>query len=881
MPAVPLFIFGLGSAVASTFGIVVGWAAGLAIGSAAIVLTVAGARRAAKLDDPADAGYQTGQQISIRSTEAPRNIVYGEALVGGVFTYVNSTGAELRSLYYELVHTGHEIDSFIGWYLDDKYIPVADVDTVGDGSVDTNTGGHGLDDVAAGPVLYLRGHLGTDTQAVDSMLDTAFADIGTDHRHRGCAKTVIRCDLLAGHEDKWNGRAPGTITAVVRGMKVYDPRADSTFPSGSGAQRLATPSTWVWSDNPALIWANYRILAKPLGPAWDSGRINLQSVFDAANACDVSAAIPTATTEKRFRCDLVVDSAMEPREVIAQILATMAGSERQLGGEWYVYAGTWPTPDFALDEDDLVGPIQFRKQPDTASQDRYNQIKGEYPSRDRLWKMSPFLPVNDTSLRTDRDNGRTLTKHLRLEGVSREYQAQRLALRALRQAEDTGILVFSAGYSAANIRVGDTGTVSIDEFGWVAKTFRCVGVRAIDFLGYELKLKEDESVNYDDPAEGEYSTRTPAGTIVFGSVLPWYLQGVPGVSQFEMHDEFAYIDAATLHNHWTKRQGGVADGDISLLSVSDAPGGNAVRFGNNAGNDEWWGAFTDYLIPYDPSSTYEIGVFMRHVSGAGTFHCGVECVASDGVTFVNTSGSDLYTNPHTVTASAPTIGSSAWQTYRGYLRGHGTTPTLPSNDPSVPSVARTNTAFIRPMFLVNSSGTLGTMDIAAIWVRRLPVIGTPNLGVNSTEVLVSSQPSDGTEVIGSISYSGGGTLVDYATITSVAWLNDTGESIDVVIRQSARVQLSASDSLIGRKLAMRWSLNGGSSWNYDGTNTDNINITAADWQPKSTQRTVTVADGETIDVESIVVLVIPDPTTGDPADVQYRGLSLSIEAILR
>lgn len=526
MPGVVAFV---GASILGGIGVGAASAALImGVGSAAIALTVASARRAAKLDDQSDAGYSVGQQVSIRSTEAPRNIVYGEANVGGVFTYVNSAGADLRSLYYELVHTGHEIETFIGWYLDEKYIPVADVDTAGDGSVDTNTGGHGLDDVAAGPVLYLRGHLGTSSQAVDSMLDTAFTDIGTNHRHRECAKSVIRCDLLAGYEDKWNGRPPAAITAVVRGMKVYDPRLDSTFSGGSGAHRLATPSTWEWSDNPALIWANYRILAKPLGPGWDTDRIDWQSVFDAADDCDALADIPTSTTEKRFRCDLVVDTAMEPGEVVAQILATMAGRERHFSGQWHVYAGVWPTPDFALDEDDLVGPVQFRKQPDTASQDRYNQVKGEFYDRDRLWKLSPFLTVTDTSLRTARDNGRTLTKHLKLEGVSREYQAQRLGMRALRQAEDSGILVFPAGYSAANIRVGDTGTVTIDEFGWSEKTFRCVNVKAIDFVGYELTLKEDESVNYDDPEEGEYSTRTAAGTITFGTVLPWYSQAEGG-----------------------------------------------------------------------------------------------------------------------------------------------------------------------------------------------------------------------------------------------------------------------------------------------------------------------------------------------------------------
>ena len=108
--------------------------------------------------------------------------------------------------------------------------------------------------------------------------------------------------------------APQAISAVIRGAKMYDPRADSTFSGGSGSQRLNDPTTWAWSDNPAICWAWYRTLAAPLGPGWATDRINWQSVFDAADDCDALVAIPTSSTEKRFRCDLVADTSMEPRE---------------------------------------------------------------------------------------------------------------------------------------------------------------------------------------------------------------------------------------------------------------------------------------------------------------------------------------------------------------------------------------------------------------------------------------------------------------------------------------------------------------------------------------------------------------------------------------
>src|SRR3546814_16308946 len=44
---------------------------------------------------------------------------------------------------------------------------------------------------------------------------------------------------------------------IVQGVKVYDPRLDSSYPGGSGACRAGDESTYVYSQNPylhALTW---------------------------------------------------------------------------------------------------------------------------------------------------------------------------------------------------------------------------------------------------------------------------------------------------------------------------------------------------------------------------------------------------------------------------------------------------------------------------------------------------------------------------------------------------------------------------------------------------------------------------------------------------
>src|SRR5690606_10180364 len=45
--------------------------------------------------------------------------------------------------------------------------------------------------------------------------------------------------------------------AYIEGVKVYDPRLDSTRPGGSGSHRIDDESTWAYSENPALHAGTY------------------------------------------------------------------------------------------------------------------------------------------------------------------------------------------------------------------------------------------------------------------------------------------------------------------------------------------------------------------------------------------------------------------------------------------------------------------------------------------------------------------------------------------------------------------------------------------------------------------------------------------------
>lgn len=526
MPPVVAALTGLtavfGAGVAAAFGVTAGFALSLGIGAAAFATIGYGIKRQFDVQDPSAFDPGANYQISLRDTLAPRNIVYGVAKVGGVIAFGNSASTDNRQMYLAVAHTGHEIDSFLGWFIDERFVDVSDVDVAGDGSVDGDTAstGHGITPFSGSPVAYLRGHLGAAAQTVDTALDSAFATWTSNHRARGCAYTVLRADLIVGAEDKWDGSPPQNLAALIKGKKVYDPRLDSTFVgalfgSGSGAHRLATPSTWAWSDNPALCLADYMI-DTDLGPGWATARIDYDSVAMAAEACDELVDIPTASTETRFTCNGVLTTAATYVENL-EALCSAGVRLRYFKGQWHVYANVYDAPSFTFDESDLTGPVEFQAEPEY--EDRYNLIKGSYFDPERKYELSPFIELA-SALKSVRDNNRELTKEIRLPFTNSEYMAQRLGFRALNQATNTGICILRIGYQGINVRIGDLVLVSIDELGWSGKTFRVVMWRHIDFEGVELTLKEDSEDAYAEPDEGDYGTRTGAGVITFPRTAP-------------------------------------------------------------------------------------------------------------------------------------------------------------------------------------------------------------------------------------------------------------------------------------------------------------------------------------------------------------------------
>jgi hypothetical protein len=210
-------------------------------------------------------------------------------------------------------------------------------------------------------------------------------------------------------------------------------------------------------------------------------------------------------------------------------------------------------------------------------------------------------------------------------------------------------------------------------------------------------------------------------------------------------------------------------------------------------------------IPYDPNALYMMTVRARQTS-AGTaganesFYAGVEGVAADGTTLINTAGANLSSSQHNFCASNFDLGAGAaignWQTFQGYVSGLGTPDGLAHADIDDPEVmyssGGTVVKFIRPVFIANL--TAGTGIVEVDYIRIVRVIANDTLGPDAaTDTFVTDEPADGSQVYSAttqpaVEVSGIGGVASY---TSPEIRRKSASATPRAASQSARQRLAS------------------------------------------------------------------------------------------
>lgn len=250
-------------------------------------------------------------------------------------------------------------------------------------------------------VMWMRRQLGNQPEASylasPSGLErgATLPDWGPSHKLSGKAGFIVTLSENS-KGSAYKGQQPKP-RHIIKGLRVYDWRQDSTFPGGAGSHRLNDPATWTFSENPAL-WAakwKYGLWEGPSGrgaPQIDyqvggigvtPGVIDFASLTELANIADTHgwkvAAWPSTDDDKA--------------QVLNAFLQAAGAYYIEKSGKMSCLHRAAPRVSVAtVTAADTAGPIEL----DTSSSyvDRKNTGVPTYLSEADGWKMTALGEVS-------------------------------------------------------------------------------------------------------------------------------------------------------------------------------------------------------------------------------------------------------------------------------------------------------------------------------------------------------------------------------------------------------------------------------------------------------------------------------------------------------
>ena len=390
----------------------------------------------------------SGYRLNIRDTQRPKTIIYGRTRVGGVIGYMEATGDDRRVisrgnaiyLHRIILVAGHEIDGFEAFYAAGKKIAGAN-------------GGY-----ARNRHLLVRGYTGTETQNAVPDLVRASPLWTEAHRLRGIAYIYVR--MKHSRDEYPNG--PPLITALVRGKKIYNPVSGETE----------------WTDNPAWCIRDYLLTHPELGITAD--QIDETRFAQAATDCETEG----------YKFNGFFQSDSTPRIALEHLRTAMAGWYWYARGQHAIKAGVYTAPVADFVESDLRSDVRVTT--DIPTREKITTIRGTFSGDASNYQEAAYPEVRDDNYITQ--DGREAVLDLPLPFTSDPVQCQKIARIMLNRSRQQISMSASFNLKAANVNVTDTVTLTMERFGWTAKTFEVqdwtLGLHPENGLVVNMKLTE-------------------------------------------------------------------------------------------------------------------------------------------------------------------------------------------------------------------------------------------------------------------------------------------------------------------------------------------------------------------------------------------------------
>ena len=424
-----------------------------------------------------------GTKFSTRSSTAPRQIIYGQARVGGTISHINTSGTDNTTLNMVVAIAGHEIEELIAIRVHETVLTFDSGQTIGGetGYTATNSkyinaeNDNAFTNSSGTANGLFRYALSDGTQTTANGFGVAnIPAFGANHKGIGVAYVCMQFIYDA---EAYGGGFPN-VSFDVKGKKLYDPRKDSTA-GGSGTHRLGTLTTYEWSDNPALIALDYltntvyglKALAEEVNMTTNAG-----GFMAAANTCDQTVTLAdNSTTEKRYTTNGFVDMSASGEGVFESVLSSCIGKLTYTSGKFNLFVGAAQTPSMTITDDNLLSPPNIK----TSAPDGqlFNSVKSIFVDKNNKYTGSdaPVLEVS-SFLTADTPSGESSANFKKMHEVQLPFKvtdtmAQRIQKAALYLSRNVQTMSCLVDIEYLRLQPNDWVYVTNERLGFTNKTF--------------------------------------------------------------------------------------------------------------------------------------------------------------------------------------------------------------------------------------------------------------------------------------------------------------------------------------------------------------------------------------------------------------------------
>lgn len=243
---------------------------------------------------------------------------------------------------------------------------------------------------------------GRPGQAADTKLVLNTANLGNKWKTSARGTNVCYVVVERLYDAKFNGRRPEFVW-VLRGLRCYDLRKDSTFPGGLGSHRLNDPATWEFSQNNAIQRLNYQIGFKGvlsgvtlIGMGKQLSQLDTNSYIAAANVCDTLRNVG-GNNVVTYHCNLIAHSGDDHSQILKEFDDSMAGYGLNRSGLAGVLAGAPQIPVREITADDIRLDAPKSAQYRRSAFNQVNFLSGQFISPESGFQPESYDPITSAS----------------------------------------------------------------------------------------------------------------------------------------------------------------------------------------------------------------------------------------------------------------------------------------------------------------------------------------------------------------------------------------------------------------------------------------------------------------------------------------------------